>query len=241
MGKIQLNKKIYYGILIFLVLGLIYSVYTKNVSVASLLVPNLNSMTGLGSLILLIVVAYIVVYIMFLRTFIDIPLLGDLIKLMNLLIVPTIDLSLILMFVFSFVEDITGGNSDIATITTILLIFAIFVSRYVVFKEENVKSTGKVQDLFWGTTMKIYNKSFWIGLSIALLVLSIPFGFKIYLIFTDMKLFFYFGSLITIFAFTFGYAEAIYDKHKNLAVMIYSILPILLITFSYSILKAMGM
>ena len=148
MGKIQLNKKIYYGILIFLVLGLIYSVYTKNVSVASLLVPNLNSMTGLGSLILLIVVAYIVVYIIFLRTFIDIPLLGDLIKLMNLLIVPTIALSLILMFVFSFVEDITGGNSDIATITTILLIFAIFVSRYVVFKEENVKSTGKVQDLF---------------------------------------------------------------------------------------------
>ena len=88
---------------------------------------------------------------------------------------------------------------------------------------------------------KIYNKSFWIGLSIALLVLSIPFGFKIYLIFTDMKLFLYFGSLTTLFAFAFGYAEIVYDKHKNLAVMIYSILSILLITFSYSILKAMGM
>ena len=146
MGKIQLNKKIYYGILFIIILFLVYSIYKSDKSLADFLVPNLNSTTGISALIMLFTVIYIILYIIYLKR---IPFLKLITKPLNLLIVPALGVAIVLMFGYSFLVDLFNGNEDIATVVSVIILIILFFSRYIIFKEEDKQTTGNIGDLFW--------------------------------------------------------------------------------------------
>ena len=85
----------------------------------------------------------------------------------------------------------------------------------------------------------IYNKSFFIGLILAILILSAPFSFKFYLIVTNILTLLFIGVPIVVSGYVFSFAERMIKRNQALAILIYATTVVMLFSFSYVIINGM--